>query len=774
MWTQKFVRIPPCVLPAALSTELSTGSAARQQQCWFSPMPESSPEGTGALKVALPVPLSRLFDYLPGDPAANVGIGSRVLVPFGRSRHVGVVVECGPPDVEIEKLKPVIQVLDAEPSLPPDIVSLLKWASGYYHCPIGEVFATALPIALRKAGHAEPKPSYNYRITKSGGELAADALNRAPVQSRLLQFIKDSDSAVTGGECRLFDERWSVPMKQLLKKGLVEQVTEDYPALPPAATRELNAEQRAATEAVIGEFGAYHGALLHGITGSGKTEVYIELVREQLHRGGQSFILLPEIGLTPQLLSRFRSALQCHVEVLHSGLNASERLLAWRAAASGEARVLIGTRSAVFAPLPELGLIIVDEEHDGALKQQDGFRYHARDLAMVRAQKAAVPIVLGSATPSLESLNNVDRGLLSLYELTQRAGGAVPPALELVDSRGSETENGLSKRLLSRMQEVLGRGEQVIVFINRRGYSPVLMCETCGAMADCSQCDAHMTVHARSASLRCHHCGAERALPRTCDSCESDALIRVGAGTERVDEFLSEKFPDYNVLRIDRDSTSRKGELQKHLAMAASGEAHILVGTQMLAKGHDFPNVTLVGIMDADRGLFGADFRATEQMGQLIMQVAGRAGRADKPGMVLVQSRNPEHPLLQLLLSDGYGEFARELLAERKSSCWPPFVHTVLIRSEHSQTGFAFGYLDQVRRLAVDLLGSDANAVQVLGPAHAPMERVAGRYRAQLLLLCEKRKVLHQLLAPLRPALEQLPASKKVRWSIDVDPHDML
>ncbi len=726
------------------------------------------------LKVALPVPLSRLFDYLPAGDILTYPRGARVLVPFGRSRHVGVVVDHGKPDFDVTKLKPVIELLDPEPVLPVEVVSLLEWASSYYRCPIGEAFATALPIALRKAAHTEPKPQYNFRITAAGNEVSEDALNRAPVQKRLLQFIKDSDSAVTGGECRLFDERWSAPMKQLLKKGLVEEVSQTFPDKPPAATRALNAEQEKATTAIINKFGGYHGALLHGITGSGKTEVYIELVREQLLKGGQTFILLPEIGLTPQLLSRFRSALQCHVEVLHSGLNASERLLAWRATARGEARVLIGTRSAVFAPLPKLGLIIVDEEHDSALKQQDGFRYHARDLAIIRAQRAGVPIVLGSATPSLESLHNVEKGLLTLYELTQRAAGAVPPSLELVDSRGSETENGISKRLLKRMEDVLARGEQVIVFINRRGYSPVLMCEDCGTMADCSNCDAHMTVHARSSTLRCHHCGAEKQLPRVCASCESDALIKVGAGTERIDEFLSEKFPDYTLLRIDRDSTSRKGELQRHLAMAASGEAQILVGTQMLAKGHDFPNVTLVGIMDADRGLFGSDFRATEQMGQLIMQVAGRAGRADKPGTVLIQSRNPEHPLLQQLLAEGYGKFAGQLLAERKITEWPPYVHTALIRCEHAQSGVAFDYLEHVRKMACHEHMNPQMKVHVLGPAHAPMERIAGRYRAQLLLLCDSRKALHELLRPLRPWMEEMPQSRKVRWSLDVDPHDML
>jgi primosomal protein N' (replication factor Y) len=726
------------------------------------------------VKVAIAVPLSRLFDYLPCGDILTFQPGARVLVPFGRGSRVGVVVGVGQSELPVEKLKPVRQLLDTTPVLSPDIVSLLEWSSSYYRCPVGEAFSAALPVALRKVGGVDPKPPVIYRITEAGLNTESEALKRAPVQQRLLAFIKDSESAVTGGECRLFDARWSGPMKQLISKGLVEETGVEFPVTPPPATRELNEEQDKATREIIAHFGSYYGALLNGVTGSGKTEVYIELAREQLLRGLQVLVLLPEIGLTPQLLSRVRSALQCRVEVMHSALNDSERLLAFRAASSGDAKIVIGTRSAVFVPMPDLGLIIVDEEHDGALKQQDGFRYHARDLAMVRARKADIPIVLGTATPSLESLHNVKCNRLALHELTQRAGGAVPPSLELVDSRGSETEKGLSRRLLKRMDAVLQRGEQVIVFINRRGYAPVLMCETCGAMADCLNCDAHMTVHAGTARLRCHHCGAERGVPTHCSSCESDALIKVGSGTERVDEFLSEKFPDYKVLRIDRDSTSRKGELQRHLAMAASGEAQILVGTQMLAKGHDFPNVTLVGIMDADRGLFGADFRATEQMGQLIVQVAGRAGRADKPGTVLIQSRNPDHPLLQQLLHEGYNAFAGQLLEERSTTAWPPFVHIALVRADDTARGAAFDYLDHIRRFAIQESVNPEMKVDVLGPAHAPMERVAGRYRAQLLLLSDDRAALHRLLAPLRPTMEQLPESRKIRWSIDVDPHDML
>lgn len=731
--------------------------------------------GEFVVKVAIAVPLSRLFDYLPNPGQTEFKAGARVLVPFGRSSKIGVVVSTGQSTFPVSKLKAILEWLDPDPLLSTEIVELIEWASSYYHHPIGEAYAAALPVLLRKAGsNRQPVPPSSYRLTADGREVDPIALVRAPVQQQLMNFLKQNQE-VTSVECRLFDSRWSAPMKQLIHKGLVEKIQLDYTndAIPDSICS-LNHQQQVAADCINAKLGVFYSALLYGITGSGKTEVYIDVARNVIKAGNQVLILLPEIGLTPQLLTRIRQALGCRVEVLHSGLNDSERLLAWQSAATGEASVVIGTRSAVFTPMPRLGFIVVDEEHDGSLKQQDGFRYNARSLALVRARRLSIPVVLGSATPALESLQSVARGQLELLELTERAGPAKPPSLRLVDGRSGAVEQGLSQRLLVAMKDVLDRGEQVIVFINRRGYSPVLMCELCGSIADCSQCDAHMTVHVRSGRLRCHHCGAERGIPHSCQACEGSKLVNVGAGTERVDEFLSEKFPDRTVLRIDRDSTSRKGELQRHLQMAASGEAQILVGTQMLAKGHDFPNVTLVGIMDADRGLFGADFRAIEQMGQLIVQVAGRAGRASKPGSVLVQTQNPNHPLLMKLLDEGYSAFAQQLLEERKETSWPPFTHLALLRADAVALGAARQFLSEVSDMVESFNHQKGLSVNVLGPAHAPMERLAGRYRAQLMFEVNHRKPLHSLLSWLRPTLEQLPSARKVRWSLDVDPHDML
>ena len=727
------------------------------------------------VKVAVGVPLSRSFDYLPAGDLERYKPGSRVVVPFGRSTRVGVVIGTGVSELEKSKLKAINELLDPQPVLPADIVDLIAWAASYYHHPVGEAFATALPVQLRKGATTKVERPCGYALTEAGR--ATDEIKRAPAQTALLKFLRESVGEASAAECRLFDNRWSATIKPLIKKGLVEKVWADYDPANAQALVTLNEEQQHASKKIHANIENYYCALIDGITGSGKTEVYLDVARTVIKSGKQVLVLLPEIGLTPQLVARFRTALACQVEVLHSGLNDTERMLAWHAAADGSAHVLIGTRSAVFTPMPKLGFIVVDEEHDGSLKQQDGFRYQARDLALLRARKANIPIALGSATPSLESLHNASKGLYETLYLRSRAAGAILPKMMLIDSRGAAVEKGLSNRLLAMMKQVLDRGEQVMVFINRRGYAPVLMCETCTSIEDCSQCDAHMTVHSRSGKLRCHHCGAERMVPVACGSCEANTLINVGMGTERIDEFLSDKFPDHKVLRIDRDSTRRKGELQKHLAMAASGEAQILVGTQMLAKGHNFPLVTLVGILDADRGLFGADFRSVEQMGQLILQVAGRAGRAEKPGTVLVQSRNPDHPLLQLLLSEGYSEFAKQLLSERELASWPPYVHIGLLRAEATAKTAASQYLGEMKKLiaAYPAERDDIKAhVTALGPAHAPMERLAGRYRSQLLILSKERKPLHQLLAWLRPNLEVHPLSRRIKWSLDVDPYDML
>jgi len=724
------------------------------------------------LQVAVPGPLARLFDYLPpaGSDGTGLAPGSRVMVPFGRGRRVGVIVAHAlESDLEPRRLRRVGAVLDEQPSVPPDLLALACWAADYYHHPTGEVLAAMLPAALRGGDTPDTSPPPRWRVTEAGQERLGDGLERAPVQQRLLDLIATRADGIDAPLLRTVTPRYQAPLKALVDKGLVAPAPPAEPGRPAAALDgpALNPDQSRAAEAIAQGLDRFAPFLLHGVTGSGKTEVYLAAIRAALAAGRQALVLVPEIGLTPQLLARFGERLGTDVAVLHSGLTDRERLVAWQRAAEGSARVVLGTRSAVFVPLPEPGLIVVDEEHDPSLKQQDGFRYHARDLAVLRAKRAGVPVVLGSATPSLESLANARAGQYTRLELAERAGGANPPRLELVDVRRRRLDEGLSAPLIEAMREQLEGGGQVLLFLNRRGWSPTLICDDCGWHAECSRCDARMTVHRRQSRLRCHHCGADRPAPAVCPDCHSEALVGVGQGTERVEQALAERFPDHEAVRLDRDSTRRRGALDAALERVRSGRARILLGTQMLAKGHDFPDVSLVGVLDADRGLFGADFRAPEHLTQTILQVAGRAGRAERAGRVLIQTRNPQHPLLQALVDHGFDAVADTLLAEREAAGLPPAARLAMVRAESPHAEQPERCLQAAGAL-IDACGVDG--VEIFGPAPAPMERVAGRYRAQLALQSPARRPLHAVLRVLRPWLESAPEARKVRWSIDVDP----
>ena len=726
------------------------------------------------VQVAVPSPLYGLFDYVwahtePPRP------GTRVSVPFGR-RHVGgvLVAEIARSDIPEGRLRRVGRVYDTAPLLPSELLSLLLWASRYYHHPVGEVLAGALPVLLRRGAPAEITRREIYRLTETGAASEPTTLApRAPLQRALLERLRDAngaavDSSVLAG----VSARWRASMKPLLERELVGlERTRSIPRnVATGYGPVLAEEQRHAVEAIVGALGEFRSFLLHGVTGSGKTEVYLRAIREARERNLQTLVLVPEISLTPQLMRRFEARLDGCLVTLHSGLNDGERLQNWLLAAEGHADVVIGTRSAVLAPLPRLGLVVVDEEHDGSLKQQDGFRYHARDLALMRGRECACPVVLGSATPALETLHNVATGRFEELPLRWRAGEAVPPTLALLDIRRRALVEGMSDRLLESIARHLEEDGQAMVFVNRRGFAPTLLCNDCGAAADCARCDAHMTVHARLNRLRCHHCGAERAVPTRCECCGSVRLDRVGYGTERIGDALEAAFPDVRVARIDRDSTRTKGALERQLELATSGVARLLVGTQMLAKGHHFPKLTLVGILDADRGLFGTDFRSLEHMGQLVVQVAGRAGRETRPGTVLIQTRNPDNAMLQTLVHRGYAAFADALLEERRAARLPPFAFVALVRAEAEAAAAA---LDFLRRVAAQLARDRRGQVEVLGPAPAPMERLGGRYRAQLLLQSDSRATLNDRLLELTRRIGELPGSRRVRWSIDVDPVDL-
>lgn len=725
-------------------------------------------------QVAIPTPVPHLFDYLLPDSMTPPARGARVAVPFGRRREViGIAIDVvGQTVLPRHRLRAVQRLLDDSPLLTAEVMDLLVWAAQYYHHPLGEVLHAALPVRLRQGGPAELPASTVWRLTDLGAAMSPIGL-RAPLQRRLLTALQAAPgheldrSGVLG-----VGPRGMVAVRALMEKGLVnahmQELAEHFPG-PTAEPHALNPDQTAAVAALQAAQG-FQPFLLRGVTGSGKTEVYLQAIERVLTNGGSALVLVPEIGLTPQLVERFQRRLGVPLAVLHSGLSEGERVTAWLKARAGKTPIVLGTRSAVFTPIPRLGLVVVDEEHDASYKQQDGFRYSARDIAVMRASRAGVPIVLGSATPSLESLNQARLGNYRTLELRERAAAAASlPPVELLDLRRLAIEDGLSHPLRVAIAECLARGEQSLLFLNRRGFAPVWMCVDCGFIAPCRRCDARLTYHRATARLICHHCGAEAAVPVKCPACQGARLHAQGEGTERVEAALARHFANARVLRIDRDTTRRKGALAAQLASVHAGEADILVGTQMLSKGHDFPNVTLVGVLNADQGLYSADFRGPERLFQQIVQVAGRAGRAARPGRVLIQTYHPEHPIFSALRAHDYFGFAEYALAERRAAGYPPFRHFALLRAESPKAGAPLAFLRRAHAFARPAPA----AVELMEPVAAPMERRAGRYRAQLLVQASARKPLHAFLDTWLTRIWDSKEAKRVRWSIDVDPIDM-
>ena len=746
------------------------------------------------LAIAVDAPLRRLFDYRapPGvDPAALVP-GVRLWVPFGRRRVIGVLVgRRDTSDLPASKLKSAISVVDESPAVDPALLELLTWAADYYRHPVGEVIAAALPVPLR-SGESMLELTDRWTLSAAARTGGLPPLSpRATSLRAIVDHLAERDSADEASLATV-STRWRDHVRELESRGWVlklrvaeapskgaggtGQLSDSRGAtwpVPPASLRgavpEPTPAQRAAIEAIAAAQGRSASFLLHGVTGSGKTEVYLRAIEAVVARGEQALVLVPEIALTPQLVARFAARFDAPLAVLHSSLTDQERLRAWRMARSGAAPVVIGTRSAVFAPLSRPGLIVVDEEHDSSYKQQEGFRYSARDLALARAQRLGIPAVLGSATPSLESLERARSGKSVLLALPDRTGGASQPRLQLVDLRRHGATQGIATPTVLTIGRHLEAGGQVLVYLNRRGYAPSLFCPACGWVAPCPRCDARLTVHQREHRLHCHHCGTDRPVPETCPDCGEPAKP-VGQGTERVEETLARLFPDVPLVRIDRDAVRRRGELEAALDRVTRGEVRLLVGTQMLAKGHHFPDVTLVVVLNADQGLFGTDFRASERLAQSIIQVAGRAGRAEKPGEVLVQTEYPEHPLLARLVEGGYDAYAAAALEERRQARWPPYSRVAVLRAEAARREVPLEFLDRARELALPLAGSK---VEVLGPASAPMERRAGHYRGQLLLQATTHAPLQRLFAAWLPALEALPDARRVRWSLDVDPLEL-
>ena len=718
--------------------------------CSFAPVRGRGPM-TEVARIALPVPLRRGFDYAVPEDVPIPAKGARVRVRFNNRMLIGLCVGLNPPDVHPNPI-PLLDVLDPVGVLTDEALALAHWLAGYYHHPLGEVCAAMLPrLVMKGAPLCRPRRAV-WRLR--AGDLPD--LKRAPKQRALVEFFKGRGGWSSAADIRAAGFTSNM-IAALAAKDAIEPGERTYELEEPPT---LNAEQRAIVEGFKSESPGFATTLIDGVTGSGKTEVYLQVMAEVLERGQQVLVLVPEIALTPQTVGRFRRRYG-ETSVLHSGLGDRERLEAWLKCRDGATRILIGTRSAVLTPFRNLGLIVVDEEHDSSFKQQDGLRYCARDVAVKRAQTLDIPLLLGSATPALESLRNARVGRYRHQRLTQRATGAPMPPLHVLDIRGHPLREGLSEPLAKRIERHLRSGTQVLVFLNRRGYAPVYLCTGCGWQARCDACDARLTLHRVRASLNCHHCGAKAPVPTQCPSCAAPRLLALGAGTQRVEAGLRERFPDYPLYRIDRDTTRSQRRLEEQLGRIQQGGPAILVGTQMLAKGHHFPNVTLVAALNADAGFLSADFKAAERTAQLIIQVAGRAGRAERPGEVWIQSLQPDSPALRQLVGAGYAGFAEQELAIRERAGLPPSRPMALVRAEAEDGTAARTFLEELKpRLP--------RTLEVFGPAPAPMMRLANRYRFQLMLLAESRRALHGGLGRIADSS----APRNLRWAIDVDPAD--
>ena len=731
------------------------------------------------VRVAVLSPLRRLFDYLiPNNvveawPDCKAEVGCRVMVPFGRREVVGLVVEhITTSELSLDQLKPVNRLLDSGPLLPSKLLTLFSWAANYYQHPIGDALFGMLPVLLRKG---EPLPILGTRywqLTNKGKGLGSDSLKRARSQKELI------DRLLSNGACAdsiLVSDFSRAIITTLESKQLIESFQHANPKISTQNILKQDAltlhdSQRLVLDSI--DQHSFNCYLLDGVTGSGKTEIYLQAIEQTLRYDRQALVLIPEISLTPQTEKRFRDRFNVPIVTLHSGLTDKQRLAAWTSAKRGSAQIVLGTRSAIFTPLARPGLIIVDEEHDQSYKQQEGFRYSARDLAVSRAHKEGISVILGSATPSIESLNNCATGRYNHLILTDRAGTAKQPNWSLVDLKSEKSEAGIAASTLSAISQTVEQGHQVLVFLNRRGFAPAIICHHCGWSAECHNCDSRLTVHRARNRLICHHCDYQQRVPHLCPGCQGQELISLGEGTERSEEYLEKCFPQTKVLRVDRDSTRKKGAMQEVFEIGSSGEPCILIGTQMLAKGHHFANVTLVAVLDADSGLFSPDFRSHERLGQLLTQVAGRSGRGDLPGRVIIQTHQPQHPLLEMLIGSGYSFFAQQIMAERKITQLPPFRHMAVIRAESDRANEAEKFLRTARNIA-EGINHPSPLISYLGPLPAMLEKRAGRYRFVLQIDASKRSTLQVLLDALIVELNLHKDARRVRWSIDVDPQEM-
>ncbi|MDG2942009.1 primosomal protein N' [Exercitatus varius] len=730
------------------------------------------------IRVALAVPLMRFFDYLLPDEL-SVEVGSRVLVPFGRQKRVAITVDFPVrSELPVNQLKQITAVLDEKTIFNAPTWTLLNWAAGYYQAPLGDALFSALPVKLRNGESAVKKSKTFWKLTALGEQALTDgSLNRAKKQAEAAKALslapleKGNNAFAAGIWSALKEKALITEFEQTVESVSWQKTLGELPLTKAKNRLTLNKQQALALSRLLFQQG-FRAFLLDGVTGSGKTEIYLQFIEETLKKGRQVLVLVPEIGLTPQTVNRFQARFNAEIDVLHSNLNDSQRLQVWQRARSGQSAVIIGTRSALFTQFHDLGAIILDEEHDASFKQQDGWRYHARDLAVVYAKQLNIPVILGSATPSLESLHNANQGKYTHIILSHRAGRATAAHSRLIDLKKQSVVNGLSGELLRKMDEHLQKGNQVLLFLNRRGFAPVLLCHECGWIATCSHCDKPLTYHQQQRVMRCHHCASQRPIPMQCADCGSTHLVTTGLGTEQLEKTLKARFPQYGVTRIDRDSTARKGKLENHLNDIKQGKSRILIGTQMLAKGHHFPDVTLVALINVDSSLLSMDFRAEERLAQLYVQVAGRAGRAEKQGEVLLQTHYPDHPLLQRLLHEGYAAFARDALQMRHAMGLPPFSFQALFKAQSRQSEAA----EQLLTRIADYFQQWKQAknqphLQILGAMPAPFAKKADQFRWQLLLQHPSRIELQRALADFHRDWEH--KSSQVRLNLDVDPQDL-
>ncbi len=749
----------------------------------YSQSPQTSHEAarqTWFVSVAIAVPIRKTFEYkLPKDTATPPKEGVRVEVKFAGRIKIGIVVNVSQQATFDEnKIKPIERVIDEQPLIDQRLIALTGWMQKYYHAPLGEVWQTVLPNALLKGEECNIARESKWQLTELGREAIENQLiaKNAVKQQQAMKVLELNHSV--GGIANNGLASFGINRSTLQSLAGKKWVSQDFQSVkaPLNITTEipaditLNQQQQSAIDKVCQSLNTFKSWLLFGVTASGKTEVYLRIIQTVIEQGQQALILVPEIGLTPQTVKRFQQRFNTPIEMLHSGMSEQQRLQVWLKAKAGLSRIIIGTRSALFVPLKNPGIIIIDEEHDSSFKQQQGLRYSARDIAIVRGSQEKFPVLLGSASPSVDTLMNVKKGKISQLKLDHKAMTSQSIKFKVIDLKNQPMKHGLSFALIESISHHLKQHGQVLLFLNRRGYSPVLLCHHCGWSSQCKRCDTHFTYHGHSqgsANLQCHHCGSSRRAPSQCPDCLTEEMIPVGLGTERLEESIQLLFPKARVRRIDRDTTRKKQAMKDFIGEIKAGQVDILIGTQMLAKGHHFPDVTLVGMVDMDGALYSSDFRAPEYAAQLITQVSGRTGRANKAGEVVIQTHLSEHPMLQQVIQSGYATFADSALTEREDANLPPACFNALFQAEASQLGAVKQFLQDVKQV---LAGYPEYAVVLLGPAPAVYTKKAGKYRYQLYLESNTRIHLHQLLDASLPKIEKLKSANRVKWRMEVDP----